>query len=314
MKILLIGAGNIAQEYVKALRLLGVGPIDVLSRRKDMAEAFRQAWGLERAFGGGQNTLPDIAGDYDAAIVASPIETLLPYLRDLLRLGVNKVLVEKPIALSAPELDAFLADHADAPVMVALNRLFFPSVQELRQRLIEGVVRSAEFSFTEWAHRIKREQYQPKVLERWGAANCIHVTSTIFDLIGMPVVLNGERRGAGNIDWHPTASIFAGSGVSSTGALFSYGSDWGSAGRWSIAVRTELGSYHLEPMEALSFCRKGTLSREVIVPLWAGETKCGFSEMLEYWFKSDVIDPRFGLRRLRDHLAVVDQIIYGEKH
>lgn len=314
MKMLLIGAGGIAQEYVKALRTLGVGQIDVLSRRKESAEAFRQTWSLGRAFGGGQETLPGIARDYDAVIVASPIETLLPYLRDLLQLGVAKLLVEKPVALSALELDPFLADHADAPVMVALNRLFFPSVQELRRRLLGEPVRSAEFSFTEWVHRIDTGQYRPEVLARWGAANCIHVTSTVFDLIGMPQVLNGQRGGAGGIAWHPAASIFAGSGVSSTGALFSYGSDWGSAGRWTITVRTSLGSYHLEPMEALAFCPKGTVSRAVLVPAWSGETKCGFAGMLEYWLKTDEIDPRFGLNRLRDHLAVVDSILYGEEH
>lgn len=314
MKMLLIGAGGIAQEYVKVLRVLGVGQIDVLSRRTESAEAFRQAWGSARAFGGGQETLPGIARDYDAVIVASPVETLLPYLRDLLQLGATKVLVEKPVALSAPVLDRFLADHPDAPVMVALNRLFFPSVQELRRRLVHEPARSAEFSFTEWVHRINTEQYQPEVLARWGAANCIHVTSTVFDLIGMPRVLNGQRGGAGDISWHPAASIFAGSGVSSTGAPFSYGSDWGSAGRWSITVRTALGSYHLEPMEALAFCPKGSVSREILVPAWSGETKCGFAEMLEHWLKSDEVDPRYGLKRLRDHLAVVDSILYGEDH
>lgn len=314
MKILLIGAGGIAQEYVKALRTLGVSQIDVLSRRKESAEAFRQTWSLGRAFGGGQDTLPGIARDYDAAIVASPIETLLPYLRDLLQLGVKKVLVEKPVALSAPQLDRFLSDHSGAPVMVALNRLFFPSVQELRRRLLDEPARSAEFSFTEWVHRINTEQYRPEVLARWGSANCIHVTATVFDLIGLPSVLNGQRGGAGDIAWHPAASIFAGSGVSSTGTLFSYGSDWGSAGRWSITVRTSLGSYHLEPMEALSFCAKGTVAREVLVPAWSGETKCGFVEMLGCWLKSDEVDPRFGLQRLRDHLAVVDNILYGEEH
>lgn len=314
MKILLIGAGGIAQEYVKVLRALGVGQIDVLSRRKESAEAFRQAWSLGHAFGGGLETLPGIARDYDAAIVASPIETLLPYLCELLQLGVTKVLVEKPVALSASDLDRFMADHPDAPVMVALNRLFFPSVQELRRRLVHEPARSAEFSFTEWVHRINIEQYRPEVLARWGAANCIHVTSTVFDLIGMPQVLNGQRGGAGDIAWHPTASIFAGSGVSSTGTPFSYGSDWGSAGRWSITVRTALGSYHLEPMEALAFCPKGTVSREVLVPVWSGETKCGFVEMLEYWLKSDGVDLRFGLKRLRDHLAAVDSILYGEEH
>lgn len=312
MTMLLIGAGGIAQEYMRALKLIGVDRIDVLSRRRESAEGLQQTWNSGRAFGGGQEMLTRIAHDYDAAIVASPIETLLPYLRGLVRLGVTKVLVEKPVALSALQLDEFLAGYTGARVMVALNRLFFPSVQELRHRLLDEEVRSAEFSFTEWVHRIDTAQYGPAVLARWGAANCIHVTSTVFDLIGMPRILHAQRGGSGDIAWHPAAAIFAGSGVSSTGALFSYGSDWGSAGRWSITVRTSLGSYHLEPMEALAFCPKGSLSREVLVPLWSGDTKCGFAEMLQYWLATDKPDERFGLLRLRDHLAVVDSIIYGE--
>lgn len=314
MNLLLIGAGGIAQEYMKALQILGVDRIDVLSRRRESAEALQQTWSRGRAFGGGQEALPAIARDYQAVIVASPIETLLPYLRDLAKLGVRKILVEKPVALSATELDSFLAEHEDAGVMVALNRLFFPSVQELRQRLVGEKVRSAEFSFTEWVHRINTAQYRPEVLARWGAANCIHVTSTVFDLIGMPQTLDAQRGGAGDIAWHPAASIFAGSGVSSTGAHFSYGSDWGSAGRWSVAVRTSAGSYHLEPMEALAFCAKGTVTREVLLPAWSGDTKCGFVEMLRYWLQTDRIEERYGLRRVRDHLAVVDHILYGERH
>jgi predicted dehydrogenase len=312
MKILLIGAGGIAQEYIKVLHLLGITEIDVLSQRKITAEEFQKKWGLSRAYGGGQETLVKIASEYDAAIVASPIETLLPYIRNLLQLGISKILVEKPVVLNAGALDNFLIEFNNAPVMVALNRLFFPSVQELQKRLTIEKVRSAEFSFTEWVHRINLSQYQPEVLARWGAANCIHVTSTVFDLIGMPQVLTAHRNGVGDIKWHPNASIFVGSGVSVMGIPFSYGSDWGSAGRWSITVRTELGSYHLEPMESLSFTSKGSLSRDIVVPNWSGETKCGFLEMIQCWVESTVIDPRYSLKQLRDHLAVLDGILYGE--
>lgn len=311
-KILLIGAGEIADEYVRAFFALGVKNIHVMSRTAVSAEAFCKTWKLAATPAHSRDYIAAHARDYDGVVVASPVETLLPYLFDLAAAGAKRILVEKPVALRAQKLDAFLAEHRTAPVMVALNRLFFPSVETLRRQLQAEPVRSAEFSFTEWVHRIQPEKYSPAVLARWGAANCIHVIATAFDLIGAPRKLSAQVAGAADIAWHPAGSNFAGSGVTDADALFSYSADWMSAGRWSLTVRTARGSYQLEPMEQLTFCPKGSVTREVVVPNWAGATKCGFVEMLTHWMSAPAPDPRFGIARLRGHLAAVGAILYGE--
>ncbi|MDO8877148.1 MAG: Gfo/Idh/MocA family oxidoreductase [Pseudolabrys sp.] len=312
MKILLIGAGEIAHEYVRAFVALGVKDIHVMSRTAASAEAFCKTWDLTPAPAHGRGYIAAHAASYDGVVIASPVETLLPYLNDLAEAGAKRILVEKPVALRAQELDAFLARYPDAPVMVALNRLFFPSVEALRQHLRTEPVRSAEFSFTEWVHRIQPEKYSPEVLARWGAANCVHVIATAFDLTGAPRKLAVQVGGGSDIAWHPAGSNFAGSGVTETNALFSYAADWMSAGRWSLTIRTARGSYQLEPMEQLTFCPKGSVTREVLVPNWAGPTKCGFVEMLTHWMSTPAADPRFGLARLRQHLAAVGAILYSE--
>jgi predicted dehydrogenase len=311
-KILLIGSGEIAHEYVKALFAFGIRDIHVLSRRVESAAAFCAKWNVSPIEDGAQEHLAQQARSYDGIVIASPIETLLPYLKSLLDLGARRVLVEKPVALRASELDPLLQQYPNAPVMVALNRLFFPSVGALRLVLKDDKPRSAEFSFTEWVHRIPLEKFQPAVLARWGAANCIHVISTVFDLIDDPGAIAAERAGQDELSWHPAGSTFAGSGVTASKVLFSYSSDWGSAGRWSITVRTSKGSYHLEPMEALSFCPKGSVTRETLVPAWGGDIKCGFTEMLSCWLNDETPDSRVSLARLRKHLATVGAILYGE--
>lgn len=311
-KILLIGAGEIAHEYVKALFALGIRDIHVLSRSAESARAFCAKWQLTPVESDAREHLAAHALTYDGVIVASPVETLLPYVYDLIEFGAKRILVEKPVVLRACDLDPVLRKFPEAPVMVALNRLFFPSVDALRQRLTVEPVRSAEFSFTEWVHRIPLEKIQPMVLARWGAANCIHVISAVFDLIGVPRTVAAERAGQNELPWHPAGSIFVGSGVTTFDVPFCYSSDWGSAGRWSITVRTSRGSYHLEPMEALTFCPKGSVTRETLVPAWGGETKCGFVEMLSHWLSGEAPDPRFGVARLREHLAAVGAILYGE--
>ncbi|HWV40187.1 Gfo/Idh/MocA family oxidoreductase [Pseudorhodoplanes sp.] len=311
-KILLIGAGEIAHEYVRALFALGVKDIHVMSRTMASAEAFCETWDLMPAQANDNAFLPARARYYDGIIVASPVRTLLPYIEVLADAGARRVLVEKPVGLRASDLDGFLTKYPDAPVTVALNRLFFPSIAALREKLSTEPVRSAEFSFTEWVHRIAPEKYSSDVLERWGAANCIHVIATAFDLIGMPRELDARTSGAGDIEWHPAGSNFVGSGVTETGALFSYSSDWMSAGRWSLTIRTARGAYKLEPMEQLSFCPKGSVNYEVLVPNWAGSTKCGFVEMVSHWMSAPGPDVRVSLPRLRQHLAVVGSILYGE--
>ncbi|WP_337996585.1 Gfo/Idh/MocA family oxidoreductase [Oleispirillum naphthae] len=311
--LLIIGAGEIGREYAKTVRHLGIGDVDILSRRADPAEALRREFGFHRAFGGDFARLPEIIGRYDRIIVAAPVDTLSRYLTSLAELTRAPVLVEKPAALTAAELAAHIDCHPQQNAMVALNRLFYPSVLTLRQRLSDDPVLSADFSFTEWLHRIDLTRYASPVLARWGIANSIHVLSTVFDIIGHPVTLHAEVSGAGRIAWHPSGTVFAGSGRSEAGILFSYASNWISAGRWSAAFRTEKGSYHLEPFEGLSFCPKGRIDREEIEPVWGGELKCGFEGMVRGWLSGEKIDERFGLPQMLRHLTTAERIIYPDK-
>ena len=94
--ILLIGSGEIAHHYVVALRQLGYFHIDVLrtiegstNLEKPMNYIIASRWNI--------NSTPSIVNNYSAIILASPIETLLPYVQYLLNIGFSKILVEKPL-------------------------------------------------------------------------------------------------------------------------------------------------------------------------------------------------------------------------
>ena len=311
--LLLIGAGSTSRDYIKTLHLLGVKDIDILSRRPDPAMALCQEFGLGRGFGGGLETLPRIVGGYRRIIVASPMETLLPYLAALAELTTVPVLIEKPVSLASSDLAAHVARHPEQnrTVMVALNRLFYPSVVELRRRLETEPVRSVDFAFTEWLHRLNLSQYAPEVLARWGLGNSLHVMSTVFDLIGQPQALHAEVAGRGEVAWHPAGSAFLGAGRSERGIPFAYAADWLSAGRWSAAFRTAEGAYHLEPFEGLSYCPKGTVTRTEVVPVWNGEFKCGFEGMVRCWMGEAEVEARYSLKRMVGHLATVERMMYA---
>lgn len=286
MRTLIVGAGGIAPDYVKALRAIGVDDIHVLSRRRESAAALASRFGLGGHFGGGAEQLARVAPDYDAIILAASIDALLPLLRTSASVAPHvPVLVEKPVALSSLDLDAFVSDFPKNRASVALNRLFFPSVALVRERLVSDPATSTNFSFTEWVHRIDPSKYSEGELARWGLSNCIHVIATVFDLVGLPETLAPQVGGQGVIGWHPSGSIYAGSGRSKSGVTFSYLSDWNSAGRWSISIGTAQGRYDLVPMEGVTFTPKGSVQAQSVLPPYGGDTKCGFVEMLAQWLR-----------------------------
>src|SRR5690606_11662983 len=98
---LLVGAGGIAPEYVKALRALGHEDISVLSRTEDSAARFAERLRLRAHFGGGAERLKQVAHQFDAAILAANIEALVPLMEAWQGPSSGRpLLVEKPVALS----------------------------------------------------------------------------------------------------------------------------------------------------------------------------------------------------------------------
>ena len=63
----------------------------------------------------------------------------------------------------------------------------------------------------------------------------------------------------GGLSWHPSSSIFSGSGISDKGALFSYKANWESAGRWSLEILTKKNKYLFEPLEKIKVQNKGSV-------------------------------------------------------
>jgi len=310
MKILIIGAGEISKEYVRALQSLGETDIAILSKTLQSAQNIQQQFDLPQSFGGGEKTLRKIVDDFEAFIVAVPIEYLLDYLYLLTEFGRQHILVEKPVVLHSQELEQFLRQYPDSRATVGLNRLYFPSIVTLGRRLMDEGITSAQFSFTEWVHRIDPNHYHPKVLQSWGVSNCIHVIATVFHIIGCPKEMSCFVSGQNVIPWHPGGAVFSGGGLSETGVPFSYLSDWCSAGRWSLSCNTTMGSYQLAPMEELLFCRKGQMGFETIVPRWQGELKCGFSEMLQRWLAPNRENDLVLLPKVLEYVRSIEKIFY----
>ena len=96
--ILLVGAGNMAKEYIKVLNSLEI-PSIVVCRSKSSARSFFQHSGQKAIPGGVRAYLENSNVVPKSAIVTVSVEYLTDTTLDLLEFGINKILIEKPASL-----------------------------------------------------------------------------------------------------------------------------------------------------------------------------------------------------------------------
>ena len=259
-QIFLIGTGQMAMDYAKVLQAQK-HEFKVIGRSETSAIKFEQHTGIKPVTGGIENHLQTNPFPENAyVIIATGTQELMQTMLTVLKAGAYRVLVEKPAAISIDEL---LANEENLKpyfekVFVAYNRRFYASVIEA-QRLIEedGGLQSMHFEFTEWAHKIEPLEKAPGVKENWFFANSTHVVDLAFYLAGNPVDWKAYSK-PGKLTWHKKTN-FAGAGITEKGVLFSYISNWESAGRWAVELLTESRRIYLKPLEGIAIQKKGSV-------------------------------------------------------
>ena len=252
-KIWLIGPGEIGKDYLKVLQTHDI-KLSVIGRSK------KPEWpvpvyehGLDHYIKS-HNYIPKYA------IIATDESELFQIALKLIIHGVKNILIEKPAALYYNQIQKLfdLSIEHECNLFIGYNRRFYNSVQECRKRIknSKGPI-NINFSFTEWPHMIPFENYTNEELNRFFLCNSSHIPDTVFYLAGQPKELNCYTRG--KLDWHDSACVFQGSGVTKNNILFSYSANWGSAGRWSIEIDLPDEKLILKPIEKLHIQYKGGL-------------------------------------------------------
>lgn len=264
-EILLIGSGYMAREYLLILAnmgckvtIIGRGEQKIASLKAEFPSFVFHVGGLA-SFLEGNDELPAFA------INAVNVNHLKDTTLLLIKAGVKNILIEKPGDLTNDGLEKIkkCAEENKATVKIAYNRRFYTAINVLKQEMeLDGGATSAHFEFTEWVHTIDPAIYDADTLGKWIIANSSHVIDAAFSIIGAPKELNAYIGGQNTIEWHPSGSIFSGSGLSVKDVPFTYNSNWQSAGRWAIEILTNKRRFYLKPMEKLQVQKKGAIAIE----------------------------------------------------
>lgn len=262
--IWLIGSGGMARDYANVLNSLG-SSYEVIGRGDQSAQEFERETGVPAIRGGLEKHLASGVRAPEKAIICVGVEALANSTMQLLRAGVRNILVEKPAGCSPLEIkevnDVSIASKAT--VVVGYNRRCYASVIHAKQLIADdGGVTSFNFEFTEWSHIIQDITRSREVKEYWFLGNSTHVVDLAFYLGGMPKEISCYL--SGGLEWHPAASIFAGAGISETGALFSYQANWAAPGRWSVEMITRARRFVFRPLEQLHVQKIGSVGLNLV--------------------------------------------------
>lgn len=264
--VLLVGVGNMGKEYYKVLRDLPCS-VTVVGNSASGTEQFA-ADTKGTAYMGGVTGNREVINNSGItyAIIATPIHTLKAVALDCLRLGIKKILIEKPAGKNPNEVAelAKLEKEYGANIFVACNRRFFASVDTLL-KLIDGqheTISSVRFEFTEWLSRTYKVHGNDRIHNNIFFSNSIHVIDLAFFFAGMPEKISSFT--AEQNDWTDDKLRYAGAGITKNNVLFSYFADWKSPGRWAVEVMTNDTRYYLKPMETLQIQKKESVKVDTV--------------------------------------------------
>jgi len=260
--ILLVGAGSMARQYAIALSKMKIKDVTIISQSQEKAIQLGKEFNFQSMGGGIEKNIHGLK-KMDLVIIATPVNFLLQAANLAIQSSQDNIMIEKPGSLYYKELISFSDKLENQNVKVAYNRLYYTNFHKLKELLLkDGGITSCRYTITERVYTFDFDKADADTYTRCGIGNSLHVISMVHELIGMPKEISTYQFG--KFEWHPSGSIFVGSGISKNDIPFSYHADWNSSGGWGIEVMTKENAYRLIPLEDLLVCPKGKSDWEQI--------------------------------------------------
>lgn len=287
--VCIVGSGQMAIEYSKVLDHLRIKH-SILGRGAQSALNFEKLTGKKVILGGLEHILKLAANIPQYLIIAVQADLLQEIALVAIKFDIKKILLEKPGSLNKKGLLSLQkeAQSKKANIFIAYNRRFYKSVDYVKKAITEDEgISNLFFDFSELTYKIDKTKKSQKILDHWIVANSSHVIDLAFHVAGFPLKLDSNVSSLQK--WNNKPVVFSGSGKLHNGALFSYSSNWKSAGRWKLEFTTKKRKFLLEPLEEIKEKKIGDMIFKEI-QIEETQFKTGLEKMLIKFMQSETLN------------------------
>lgn len=257
-KIAIIGAGGMADEYLKVLsKLNNIRIVGICNRTKHKSLRLKKKYPIEKVF----NKINQMYNETkpDGVIVALSPDILKKKIKEIFSPNY-KYLIEKPVGLNLKESNYIkkIVKEKKINAYVALNRRYFTSTKYLLKKIKcnKNIKRIVEVEDQE-DQLLNKTIFSKKILDNYMFVNSIHLID-YFNLFcrgnvnKIVRVKNWENK---------KKNIFTSYLHYSSGDLGIYRAVWNMPGPWSVKVYVKNGYYKLSPVEKI-FYRKNNSRKD----------------------------------------------------
>jgi predicted dehydrogenase len=248
IKVSIIGAGRIAECYIKVLRdFKNIELVGIISRSKESSKQKSLKYKIHYHSNSLENmmkiTKPDIV-----IVCVTPTETKKICL-NLLKYKCI-VLVEKPLGLSLKDSKEVLlkSKKSKSKIFIAFNRRFFNSTNLLINKLSKNASKRVVNIFDqEDTNAAKKNGHSKKIIDNWMYANSIHLID-FFTFLCRGKINNivSQRIKINKNQYFIYSKIFF-----SSGDIGIYNAYWNRPAPWKISVSCSESYFQLSPIERL---------------------------------------------------------------
>lgn len=256
VRIAVIGAGRLASEHAKALKLLNnVEIVGVCSRTWGSGERFAREFGIkECAITTEVSNLFSLTRA-DVVIVAVSEESIYEVSTKVFE-NPWVILLEKPAGLDFDEAKslAHLASIRSQGTYVALNRRHYGNIKlVLADVQSKGGKRIVQVSDQQWTRDALSRGGVRDLSLNWMYVNAIHT----IDLVRY--FCRGAIERVMTTGWMPGVEPRIVSAVIdfSSGDRATYQGIWDASGPWAVALTTQAGRWEMTPLERTNFLSAG---------------------------------------------------------
>ena len=249
-KIAIIGAGYMADEYLKVLsQLKNIEIVGICNRTRKNSLKLKKKYGIEQDF----NNIREMykVTKPDGVIIALSPDILIKKINQIFDHNC-KFLFEKPIGINLKESNLIksIVNRKNIKAYIGLNRRYYSSTKYLIRKIKNSKNKNRIVEVEDQEDQIKNKNiFSKRILDNYMYVNSIHLIDYFNILcrgkIKKIIKFNKWKNKERNIY---TCYLYF-----SSGDLGIYRAVWNIPAPWSVKVYLKNGMYTLKPIEKLLF-------------------------------------------------------------